>query len=448
MDGGDPMNYVSAFLAALICALILTPVVIRIAYFLRVLDLPNPNNPGKIHKRPIALMGGLVIYLAVLVAGGLSLQWSLEIVGIFLAVTVVLLLGLSDDLWRLDYRTRLAIQILAAAFLVFGLDIKIDFLADLPLLCYPLTLLWIVGVTNALNLMDNVDGATSGVSFFAAIGLFIVSAHTGHTVVATLSLALAGACLGFLPYNFKPASIFLGDMGTLMLGFLFATLSILSTESVPPSWNYALIFPLLLGVPIYDTGLATSIRLYRRRPIYLADRSNLTYRLFDVGLTQIQTVIVEYMMAFCFLASALMVMVAPPLLGVMIVLGTAAGLVLLGFHFVRTTASTTVTATAMAPSQPEYTLPLDLKLSNRFSVMTSKSLRGTRKGFNDYMALTRAVDVIRCWGSRGRGKATKTTTPSAVDAVDGRQSAHPRLAGGKTYVQASGGTAVTRSRST
>jgi len=309
---------------------------IRLAHILDILDKPNPHNPGKIHRQPIALLGGVAIYLTVLVISGFVLDWNLRILGLFSALTVIMLLGLIDDLRGLDYKVRLGVQFLVALFIVFGLDIKIAFLAEYPFIGYPLTLLWIVGVTNALNLMDNVDGATGGVSFIAALGLFGFAVLTGNTVVATLSVTLAGAVLAFLRFNFKPARIFLGDTGSLLLGLFLATLALIETQTLAPfSWHHAFIFPLLLGVPIYDTTLATLLRIYYGRPVYLADKSNLTYRLFDVGFSQLQTVFIEYGMGIYFLLCAMTLWWAPPAHGIFLVLITVGFLTFLGTRFAK-----------------------------------------------------------------------------------------------------------------
>jgi len=326
------VTYIMVFLGALISSLLITPTIIRLAHKLNILDIPNPKNPGKIHKDPIALMGGLAIYLSILLISCIFLELSFKLVGIFISMTVLLALGIADDLRNLDYRFRLWVQFAVALAIIFILDIKIEFLADYPLIGYPLTLLWIIGVTNALNLMDNVDGATSGVSFLASAGLFIFAWINQDALSAVISLALAGSCLGFLYFNFKPASIFLGDTGSLLLGVTLATLALMETRYFSLSFNHALILPFVIGVPIFDTTLATLLRLYHRRPIYMADKSNLTYRLFEMGFSQVETVIIEYVMAVFFIGSGFLLWRSSPAQSLLIVLGVGSLAILFGLR--------------------------------------------------------------------------------------------------------------------
>lgn len=329
------VHFLLIFFGSLMCTFILTPVVIKAAFKFNILDIPNTKNPGKIHTKPTALMGGVGIYLSVVTVTLIVLPISLQVIGLILAMTILLVLGLLDDMHNLDYRVRLFTQLAVAIMLTAFFGFKIEFLAEYPLIAYPLTVFWIVGVTNALNLMDNVDGATSGVSFLAAMGLFIFSVINGDVMVATISLALAGACLGFLYYNFRPASIFLGDTGSLLLGITLASLALLHSGQLTLSSNQIFILPFILGVPIYDTTLATSIRLYNKRPIYKADKSNLTYRLFGLGFNQVEAVLIEYCMGAFFMGSALLLWWSTPLHGGFIALAVLAASVLLGIRFAK-----------------------------------------------------------------------------------------------------------------
>ena len=327
------MTYIIIFLGSILTALAITPIIIRLAHRLKILDAPNPDNPGKIHKKPTALMGGLSIYFSILIFACIFLMIDLKLLGIFLAMSVIVILGIFDDIRNLDYKFRLFVQFGVALFICLGLGIKIGFLQEYPIFNIPLTLLWIVGVTNALNLMDNVDGATAGVSFFASAGLFLFAAIHGDFIAAVLALTIAGACIGFLFYNFKPASIFLGDTGSLLLGISLATISLLETEYLTLSINHIFILPFIIGVPIYDTTLATSLRLYNRRPIYLADKSNLTYRLFGFGFTQLETVFIEYGMAIFFVSSAFMLWWVSPLTSLLIISLVIGIFTYLGYRF-------------------------------------------------------------------------------------------------------------------
>ncbi len=296
------MNSASVFLTALLCALILTPLVIRFAHRFRILDIPKPN---KIHKKPVALLGGLAVYASICISVGVFGVFGEQAIGLFAVMTTLMMLGLIDDLKNLRPSTRLMVELLTALFIIFGLDIKIHFLADYPLLCYSLTILWIVGVTNALNLLDHADGAAGGAGFFSGLGLFAFAYLHGDLFVAFIALALAGACLGFLRFNFNGASIFLGDTGSLLLGITLSTLALMATAHLTLSLSQVFILPLILGVPIYDTCLITGLRIYHNRPIYMPDKSHLTFRLSALGLTQTQAVLAEYGMALVFVGSAL-----------------------------------------------------------------------------------------------------------------------------------------------
>lgn len=281
------------FVVALIFAHQLTPVVRAAARRFGVIDAPNPNNPGKIHKIPTPLAGGVAIYLGATIVILLFVGFGREMLALWLGATVMLGLGLVDDIFVIDWKPRMALQVVAATLFVLLADVRVPAFAG-AYWALPLEIFWLVGVTNALNLMDNIDGATSGVTFLAGVVLFLVAPGTAYGVAA---LAIAGASLGFLRYNSKPASIFLGDTGTLFLGFSLGALSLMVATQMHGGGHQLLVFPLVLGMPIFDTSLATFLRIKNRRPIYLPDRSNLTYRLFATGMAHREVVLFEYLLA-------------------------------------------------------------------------------------------------------------------------------------------------------
>ncbi|NMB35062.1 MAG: undecaprenyl/decaprenyl-phosphate alpha-N-acetylglucosaminyl 1-phosphate transferase [Firmicutes bacterium] len=296
---------------ALIMSLILTPVFKRLAFKLGAVDLPNAR---KIHRKAMPLFGGLAIYLSFWLAallilfavGGGEKLW-----GIFWGGTLILCLGIYDDLRGLSYKVKFAGQFIAA-FLLLIYNIKIEFIT-LPFqdmvslgifLIVPLTLLWVVGITNAVNLIDGVDGLATGVSTIAAVVIFALTWGKFPVLIPLLVLTLAGAALGFLPYNFAPARIFLGDAGSLFLGFMLAGFSIMGLTK--QATLTTLIIPvLILGLPITDTFYAIWRRFRNRRPIFQADNGHIHHRLLGLGLSTRQTVMILYFSSIYFGASAL-----------------------------------------------------------------------------------------------------------------------------------------------
>ncbi len=280
------------FAAALIFAIGATPVAQRVAVRLGVLDHPAAR---KAHLQPVPLMGGAAIYLAIIAAMVVfSDRFQLpQLVGIFLGATLVSFLGVWDDRWGLRPVLKLLGQGLAAGILVIsGVHVAIF---PHPALDYGVTILWVVGITNSLNLLDNMDGLSGGVAAVAAAFFLLLAALSGQYLVGSLAAALLGACIGFLRYNFNPASIFMGDTGALFLGFVLAALGIkLRFEQVTVvTWMIPL---LVLGIPIFDTTLVVVSRLLRRlNPLTNPGRDHLSHRLVVLGMTPREAVLTIYL---------------------------------------------------------------------------------------------------------------------------------------------------------
>jgi UDP-GlcNAc:undecaprenyl-phosphate GlcNAc-1-phosphate transferase len=309
---------VAAALSGLV-ALGLTPVVRWAAHRLGLVDAPSEAR--KVHVLPVPRLGGIAIAVAFFVPIFGLFFWSNDVstaylgdvsrvVGLFGGAAVVVLLGLSDDLLDLKPRFKLSIQ-LAVAVAVYLLGYQIPVLANpfgpnlaLGWLSLPVTVLWIVGVMNAINLIDGLDGLASGVSLFTVLTLFVLAVLNGNVIVGLTSAALAGALLGFLRYNFNPASIFMGDAGSLFLGFVLATTAI--SGSAKSSTVVAMAIPLLaLGLPLLDTSVAIVRRFVAGRPIFGADRGHVHHRLLDRGLSHRQVVLVLYGVCLLFAGLAL-----------------------------------------------------------------------------------------------------------------------------------------------
>ncbi len=296
--------------AAFFLAFILTPFMRRLAFRSGVLDLPDQR---KTHGQAMPLLGGIAVYLAFWLTAGAALLFMEGVGGrfwgLFLGSSLILALGLYDDIRGLSYRIKFAGQF-AAAFILLAFNIKIEFITFpfqdmvfLGIFVVPLTLIWVVGVTNAVNLIDGVDGLATGVSSIAALVMF---AYTWgeFPLLSVFCLILAGAALGFLPFNFPPARIFLGDTGSLFLGFMLAGFSIMGATK--QATLTTLIIPLLiLGLPITDTFYVMWCRFKSGRSIFQADRGHIHHRLLGLGLTPRQTTIVLYLTSLYFGGAAI-----------------------------------------------------------------------------------------------------------------------------------------------
>ena len=298
---------VLAFVIALGMALILTPAVIAFARRTGALDKPDAR---KVHERPIPRIGGIGIYAAFMVSilvqllfVDLTPEYMMSLIGLMVGGTIIVAIGIIDDYCDLPAKVKLLGQIIAAAVVVIGFDVRIDVITDplgdyiyLEFLAIPATIFWIVGLTNTVNLIDGLDGLAAGVATIASVTICLVALQQGYALVAVLTAALAGAAIGFLFYNFNPAKIFMGDTGSMFLGFMLAGISVIG--AVKSAATIALIVPILaLGLPIMDTTFAI-VRRYRGGvPIFKPDKGHLHHRLLDLGFTQRQAVLLMYIIS-------------------------------------------------------------------------------------------------------------------------------------------------------
>ena len=300
-------TYVVAFTVALAVAYFTTPWVKDMAIKAGALDAPDDR---KVHKKPIPRMGGIAIYLGFVLAVLASMHVSREIVGLLLGGTVIMMVGIIDDMRQLSAKVKLLGQI-AAAMVLVAFHIRIEWLTNpfgemlyVDQFSVPLTILWVVGLTNTVNLIDGLDGLAAGVSTIASITILLVALQQNFWTVAILTAALAGAALGFLQHNFNPAKIFMGDTGSMFLGYMLAAVSILGT--VKSAATIALVVPIMaLGLPIMDTAFAILRRYRNGRPIFKPDKGHLHHRLLDLGLTQKQAVLLMYVISGCLGISAI-----------------------------------------------------------------------------------------------------------------------------------------------
>ena len=270
------------------------PKIITFASKKNLCDIPNGDSL-KIHKKPVPNIGGMGIFFGFLVASIVGAfvvgEGHRELLGVFAGSLVVLSLGLWDDVRNINPYLRIAGQTLAAVILVFA-GIKVNVI-PVNYIIIPLTIIYVLGAINAVNLLDGLDGLASGVTIIISLGFLILSLHQGNPLGMLLSLALMGAVIGFLPYNFNPASIFMGNSGSAFLGYILAALTISFTNK--PYNVVCFIIPILImGVPVFDTALAIIRRFKNRRPLFMGDRSHFYDRLVDKGLSVRQTVLVCY----------------------------------------------------------------------------------------------------------------------------------------------------------
>lgn len=288
------------FFVAVFIAYITTPLAKKIANKIGAIDVPKDER--RVHKTPIPRLGGLAIYAATIISMLIFLPLDKKLIYIMLGATIIVITGIIDDIKPLSAKIKLLAQILAAAVLVLG-DIKIDFITKpfssgdellyLKAFSIPVTIFWVVGITNTLNLIDGLDGLAAGVASIAAMSLLFVASRFGYVSVMIMSAILAGSAFGFLPYNFNPAKIFMGDTGALFLGYM---LSVIAIEGVMKSVAaIAIIVPILiLGLPIFDTTFAIFRRVKNKRPIMEADKGHLHHRLLAKGFSQKKTVLILY----------------------------------------------------------------------------------------------------------------------------------------------------------
>ena len=307
--------YVWAFAAAVIVSLLATPAVIKLAKKTGAMDAPNAR---KVHKKPVPRIGGLAIYagfisaiIFVAIKFGLDGEQLQEIVGLILSGSLIVALGLLDDYKNLPARVKLLGQIFAATILVLFFGVRIDFVTDpfggyfyLEWFAIPATIFWLVGLTNTVNLIDGLDGLAAGVASIASMTIMLVALDQNLILVAILTAALAGSAVGFLKYNFNPAEIFMGDTGSMFLGFMLAGISV--TGSVKSVATIALIVPIFaLGLPILDTTFAIVRRFRGGVPIFKPDKGHLHHRLLSVGFSQRQAVLLMYVISALFGLSAI-----------------------------------------------------------------------------------------------------------------------------------------------
>lgn len=296
--------------AALVVTVAVTPLVRAFSIRSSLVDLPGGR---KVHTVAVPRLGGVAIFagfvaaLLVQLAGEMWWHWSrallhsdTPLVGAVLGMTLIFAVGLVDDVRGLTPGVKFLGQALAAAIPIAA-GLRVEFIGNplgtgllqLGLLSYPVTLLWIVGFANVFNLIDGLDGLAAGIAAIAAASFLVLGVQMNQIVSAVLAVALIGACIGFLRYNFNPASIYMGDSGALFIGFALACMSLQGVMKSAAA--FTLVLPLLvIGVPVFDTASAIVRRWLHGRPIQEADNGHIHHRLLNRGFNQRQTVLIIY----------------------------------------------------------------------------------------------------------------------------------------------------------
>ncbi len=299
-------KYIIPFLAAFILTFIQMPFTIKIAKKKGFLDVPKDER--RVHKKPIPVGGGIAMVISVSLLMVYYLPINKNLILTLIASLIIAISGLYDDKEGLSPKLKFLFQILAAVLLIIG-GMKIEFFTNpfdshdalliLNILSIPVTIFWVCGITNTINLIDGLDGLASGVSMICAISMFFITYKMGRYDVSLICALVAGACLGFLPFNFNPAKIFMGDTGALYLGFM---LSYISISGFLKQAAILMIFVpvLILGVPVFDTAFAMVRRKLSGKSMVEADKGHLHHRLLKMGLNQRQTVVILYSISAIF----------------------------------------------------------------------------------------------------------------------------------------------------
>ncbi|QSX05051.1 undecaprenyl/decaprenyl-phosphate alpha-N-acetylglucosaminyl 1-phosphate transferase [Sedimentibacter sp. zth1] len=294
--------YIIAFFSSLVIAFLMTPLARKLAIKVGALDVPKCER--KIHKKPMPYFGGLAMYIAIIACAIVFLPHNTVNISVIIGATILVLAGIVDDMYDMPAKVKLLIQIIAAVVAVVG-GVRIHFITNplsmtgmsmLDKFSIPITIIWIVGITNTINLIDGLDGLAAGVSGIASLSLLVTAITKGHDFITVQCAIVSGACFGFLPHNFNPAKIFMGDTGAMLLGYLLSIIGILGM--VKSATAITLIVPILaIGIPILDTFFAIIRRLINKKSIMEADKEHLHHQLMNKGLSQKKTVLILYVIS-------------------------------------------------------------------------------------------------------------------------------------------------------
>jgi len=293
-----------ALTVSMLLSFALTPLVKRLAYKIGAVDVPKDKR--RMHDHPIPRLGGLAIFIGCVIAILLFAETDRQLRGILLGSCLIVAVGVVDDSHPLGAGIKFILQIVAALIAVWH-GVVIEAIAnpfsfggklywDFGIMAVPITVIWIVAVTNSVNLIDGLDGLADGVSTIAALTMLILALLLGDLEMAVICAALVGACVGFMPFNRNPAKIFMGDTGATFLGYMLATVSVTGLFKLYAMISFIVPF-IILGFPIFDTASAFTRRILKGQNPMHADRSHTHHKLIDMGMNQKQAVATLYMVS-------------------------------------------------------------------------------------------------------------------------------------------------------
>lgn len=346
----NELPFIADVLLALTIAAVIgfaaTPLVRTFACRVGAIDVPK--DARRVHDHPIPRLGGLAIFLGFILSVVLFADITKQVQGILLGAVVVVIIGAIDDIYPLPALLKFGVQILAALIAVYH-GVVIEVLSNpnvfsaaeyMPLgfLAVPITVVWIVAITNSVNLIDGLDGLAVGVSTIASMTMLVISLIVADGNVAVILAALVGACIGFMPYNMNPAKIFMGDTGALLLGFVLSTVSILGLFKFYAIISFAVPF-LVLGLPLFDTGFAFFRRILHGQNPMSPDRGHFHHRLIDMGFNQKQAVAILYIISAVLGLSAVVITTSGEMKALLLILAFCVAMAIGGIVLKRNAAA-------------------------------------------------------------------------------------------------------------
>lgn len=377
--------YIQLLLAVLCAAVIAfasTPIIRVLAYKLGAVDIPK--DARRMHNKPMPLLGGLAIFVAFSLTSLIFFLYNPQLLTIWFGGLVIIICGILDDIFSLNPFVKLGGQILAALIVIsqgiviehiniFGTYIQFGWLS------IPITLIWIVGLTNAINLIDGLDGLACGVSAICSVSLLVVSILHADTSIMMITAILAGSCIGFLPFNSNPAKIFMGDTGSMFLGYTLSVVSVVGVFKFTAVISFAI--PLIIfGLPLVDTILAILRRVLHGKSPFSADRGHLHHKLIDMGLNQKQSVTILY--AICSILGILAIMLSEDKIGSsVIILCVAVVIGIINYVFFNSKKTRDYTGLANEKDNTASDVPTrsDAPMNSPSVEMTEKSDAGSNK---------------------------------------------------------------------
>ncbi len=311
-------QYILTFVLSLLLALWATPLARNTAMRYNIVD--QPDGRLKDHKDPTPYLGGIVVYISFLLTLSITFDFNEKVLGITLAGSILVIVGLFDDMQAVTPGIKFLGQLIAIVVLLKA-GIRIELIALPDWLNVPLTVLWIAGIINAVNIIDIMDGLATGVAFFASLILTVVSLLNDNTMIAILTLALAGSLLGILRFNSHPAKIYLGDTGSMFIGLMLGSLTMIGSYTAHNDFGF--VAPvLILGVPIFDMLFVMYLRQRKGISMFLGSKDHYALRCLKAGMTVRQTVLASYTATIFLGGMALWTMYASPIHTLGVLAGT------------------------------------------------------------------------------------------------------------------------------